>query len=58
MYIQLIELGIQFLLPFLSTLKGMKVPAEIIASVQASIDALLLHKADIISKSNLDAQRG
>ena len=58
MYLTLIELGIQFLLPFLSGLKGGKAPAEIIASIQAAIDALLAHKADIISKSNLDAQRG
>ena len=58
MYLTLIELGIQFLLPFLSGLKGGKAPAEIIASIQAAIDALLAHKQDIINKSNLDALRG
>ena len=58
MYIQLIELGIQFLLPFISSLKGGKTPADIIAAVQAAVDALLAHKQDLISKSNLDAMRG
>lgn len=58
MYLTIIELGIQFLLPFLSSLKNGKAPAEILASIQAAIDALLTHKADIISKSNLEALRG
>jgi hypothetical protein len=58
MYLTLIELGIQFLLPFISGLKGGKAPAEIIASVQAAIDALIAHKQDIVSKSNLDSLRG
>ena len=58
MYLQLIELGIQFLLPLLSSLKLGKAPAEVVASVQAAIDALLAHKFDIISKSNLDSLRG
>jgi len=58
MYLTLLDLGIQFLLPFLSGLKGGKAPAEIIASVQAAIDALLAHKQDIISKANLDVLRG
>jgi hypothetical protein len=58
MYIQLIDLGIQFLIQYLSGLKGAKVPAEILASVQAAIDALAAHKNDVISKSNLDAMRG
>ncbi len=58
MYLTLIDLGIQFLLPFISGLKGGKAPAEIIAAVQAAVDALLTHKQDIISKANLDALRG
>lgn len=58
MYLTLIDLGIQFLLPFISGLKGGKAPAEIIASVQAAVDALLAHKQDIINKSNLDSLRG
>lgn len=58
MYLKIIEIGIQFLLPFLSSLKWGKAPAEVIASVQASLDALQTHKDDIISKSNLDSLRG
>lgn len=58
MYITIIDLGIQFLLQYLSGLKGAKVPAEILASVQAAIDALATHKNDVISKSNLDSLRG
>jgi hypothetical protein len=58
MYLTLIDLGVQFLVPFLSGLKGSKVPTEVAAAVQSAIDALIAHKADIISKSNLDAMRG
>jgi hypothetical protein len=58
MILTILDLGIQFLLPFISALKGMKLPAELITSVQAAIDALLVHKQDVISKSNLDALRG
>lgn len=58
MYLTLLELGIQFLLPFISGLKGGKAPAEIIAAVQSAIDALIAHKQDVISKSNIDALRG
>jgi len=58
MYLGLIELGINFLSQFLSNLKWGKAPAEVLASVQAALDALNAHKQDIISKSNLDAQRG
>ena len=58
MYLSLIELGIQFLLQYLSGLKNGKVPAEIVTAIQAAIDALLAHKQDVISKSNLDSLRG
>lgn len=58
MYLTIIELGIQFLLQYLSGLKGAKVPAEILASIQAAIDALTAHRQDVISKSNLDSLRG
>jgi hypothetical protein len=58
MYLSLIELGIQFLLPFLTSLKWGKAPAEVIQSVQGAIDSLTSHKLDMITKSNLDAMRG
>jgi hypothetical protein len=58
MYLMLIELGIQFLTQYLSSVKGAKLPAEVLAAVQAAIDALITHKQDIINKANLDALRG
>lgn len=58
MYLTLLDLGIQFLLPFLSGLKGGKAPAELLTSVQAAIDAILAHKQDVINKANLDSLRG
>ena len=58
MYLTLIDLGIQFLLPFISGLKGGKAPAEVIQAVQAAIDAIIAHKQDVISKANLDSLRG
>ena len=58
MYITLLDVGLGFLQTFLGGLKGSKAPAEIIASVQAALDAIFAHKADIISKSNLEALRG
>jgi hypothetical protein len=51
-------MGIQFLLQYLSGLKGAKVPAELLTSIQAAIDAIVTHKNDVISKSNLDSLRG
>jgi hypothetical protein len=57
-YITLLDMGIQFLLQYLSGLKGAKVPAELLTSIQAAIDAIVTHKNDVISKSNLDSLRG
>jgi hypothetical protein len=45
-------------LQYLSGLKNGKVPAEIVTAIQAAIDALLAHKQDVISKSNLESLRG
>jgi hypothetical protein len=58
MYLMLIDLGINFLTQYLQSVKGAKLPAEILVSIQTAIDALVTHKQDIINKSNLDAQRG
>ena len=58
MYLTLIDLGIQFLIQYLAGLKGSKVPAEIAGAIQAAIDALIAHKNDIITKSNLESLRG
>lgn len=56
-YITLLDLGISFLQSFLGGLKN-KLPAEIVTAVQATIDALAAHKDDVVTKANLEAQRG
>jgi hypothetical protein len=58
MYLALLDVGLSFLQQFVSGLKSGKAPAEIIAAVQAAADAIFNHKADIISKSNLESLRG
>jgi len=58
MYLSLIDVGLTFLQSFLGGLKTSKAPADVVAAVQAAVDALFAHKADIISKANLDALRG
>ena len=58
MYLILVELGIQFLTQYLQSVKGSKLPAEVLAAIQAAIDALINHKQDVINKSNLDSLRG
>lgn len=55
--IELIDLGMTFLEMFLGKLKT-QIPAEVVTAVQAAIDALAAHKQDLISKANLEAQRG
>lgn len=57
MYLALLDVGLSFLQQFVSGLKSGKAPAEVVAAVQAAVDALFNHKADIISKSNLDSLR-
>lgn len=55
--IEVVDLGLTFLQMFLGKYaKGL--PAEVIAAVQASVDALAAHKDDLITKAALEAQRG
>lgn len=56
-YITLLDLGLTFLGQFLGKLKN-KLPAEVVTSIQAAIDALSAHKDDVVTKANLEAQRG
>lgn len=56
-YIQLLDLGLGFLQMFLGGLKN-KLPAEVVASIQATIDAIAAHKQDELTKANFEAQRG
>lgn len=55
--IELVDLGVTFLQMFLGKLSN-QVPAEVVAAVQAAIDALAKHKDDLITKAALEAQRG
>ncbi len=55
--VPLLDLGIGVLETFLGRLKD-HIPAEVAAAVQAAIDALFAHKNDLITKANIDAQRG
>jgi hypothetical protein len=55
--VPLLDLGISILEAFLGKLKD-NLPAQIVADVQAVIDKLAAHKDDLISKANLEAQRG
>lgn len=54
---QLIDLGVGFLDMFLSKVKS-SVPQTVVDAVQAAADALLAHKNDLVTKANLEAQRG
>lgn len=55
--IEVIDLGLTFLQMFLGKMSN-KLPAEVVASIQAAVDALVLHKNDLITKAALEAQRG
>jgi len=35
-----------------------KLPAEVSSAVQAAIDAIAAHRKDVVTKVNLEAQRG
>lgn len=52
-----IELGIEFLQTFLGKTKA-AIPAELAASIEATIAALEAHKGDLLTKDNFEAQRG
>lgn len=56
-YLELLNLGLTFLNQYLSGIKN-KLPAEVVTSVQAAITALEAHRDDIVTKANLEAQRG
>jgi len=56
-YLTLISLGLSFLENFLGSIKN-KLPAEVVTSIQAAIDALSAHRYDVVTKVNLEAQRG
>ncbi len=55
--IAILSLVLPFLETFLSQ-HGQQLPADILASVQAAYDALMAHKADLMTKAEWEAQRG
>lgn len=55
--IEFIDLGLGVLQTLLSKLKT-QVPAEVVAAIQAAYDALDAHKNDLVTKANLEANRG
>lgn len=57
-YLPLIELGVNLLTPFIGQLTKSNVPAEVTAALQAGLDALVKHQADLMSKSDWETQRG
>lgn len=52
-----IELGISFLQTFLSKTQA-AIPVEVAKSIEATIASLEAHRDDLITKANLEAQRG
>lgn len=55
--IELIDLGLGVLETILGRLKS-QVPEEVATAIQAAIDKLAAHKNDLITKANLEANRG
>lgn len=48
-------------LPFVQTFlteHGQKLPAEVLGAVQTAYNALAAHRQDLITKADLEAQRG
>jgi hypothetical protein len=58
MYFTLISIGLSFLSQFIGGLKNGKAPAEVVTAIQSAIDALGAHQNDLITKANLEANRG
>ena len=56
-YIGLLNLVLTLGETFLNS-AGAKLPAEVLASVQAALSALSAHRDDEVTKANLETQRG
>lgn len=52
-----IDLALVFLQTFLGNYKN-QLPTQVVAAVQAALDALFAHKGDLLTKANFEAQRG
>lgn len=58
MSLALVEMGLGLLNQLLSSFTKSNVPAEVINSIQAAITAVQAHYDDLVTKANLEAQRG
>lgn len=55
--IEAVDLSLTFLQLFLGKMSS-KLPAQVVAAVQAAVDALAAHRTDLLTKANFEAQRG
>jgi hypothetical protein len=55
--ITLADLGFG-LLEMLLSKHGNKLPAQLVLAAQAAVDAWAIHRADVVTKEALEAQRG
>ncbi len=46
------------LLEMLLSKHGRKLPAELVQAAQAAVDSWAQHRGDVVTKANLEAQRG
>jgi hypothetical protein len=58
MTLTLIELGLGVLNSLMSTFTKSGVPTEVTNSIQSAINAVQAHYDDLVTKANLEAQRG
>jgi len=56
-YIALIEFFLAIAEGFVGKMEN-KLPAEVLGSIQAGLAALASHRDDLVTKANLEAQRG
>lgn len=54
----LIQLGISFLSTLIDSFTKSNVPQEVIDALNAALVAVQAHAADLISKADLESQRG
>ncbi len=55
--ISLADVGFGFL-ELLLQKHGQKLPAELVQAAQAAVDSWAQHRGDVVTKANLEAQRG
>lgn len=57
-YSILIDLGFALGKDLVASLTKAKAPQEVLDAAQAAVDAISAHQQDLITKANLEAQRG